>query len=69
MLDPIGVIHGRFQMLHHGHMEYLLAGKKRCQRLIIGISNPDEGCTFILRSISLQFLLRLDCELQSLLRD
>ncbi|MBQ3102654.1 MAG: adenylyltransferase/cytidyltransferase family protein [Oscillospiraceae bacterium] len=45
MLDPIGVIHGRFQMLHHGHMEYLLAGKKRCQRLIIGISNPDEGCT------------------------
>ena len=61
MLDPIGVIHGRFQMLHHGHMEYLLAGKKRCQRLIIGISNPDDvvfmgwfsggevfrsGCTF-----------------------
>lgn len=40
-MDEIGVIHGRFQMLHKGHMEYLLAGKKRCKRLIIGICNPD----------------------------
>ena len=41
MKDAVGVIHGRFQMLHYGHMEYLLAGKERCERLIIGISNPD----------------------------
>ena len=41
MKDAVGVIHGRFQMLHNGHMEYLLAGKERCERLIIGISNPD----------------------------
>lgn len=41
-MDKIGVIHGRFQMLHKGHLEYLLAGKKRCERLIIGISNPDK---------------------------
>ena len=41
MKDPVGVIHGRFQMLHNGHMEYLLAGKERCDYLIIGISNPD----------------------------
>lgn len=27
-MDKVGVIHGRFQMLHNGHMEYLLAGKK-----------------------------------------
>lgn len=40
-MDKIGVIHGRFQMLHHGHMEYLLEGKKRCEYLIIGIANPD----------------------------
>ena len=40
-MDKIGVIHGRFQMLHKGHMEYLLAGKERCERLIIGICNPD----------------------------
>lgn len=41
MKDPVGVIHGRFQMLHLGHMEYLLAGKERCEHLLIGISNPD----------------------------
>lgn len=45
MKDPIGVIHGRFQMLHKGHMEYLLAGKERCEKLIIGISNPDVTVT------------------------
>jgi len=36
-----GVIHGRFQGLHYGHMEYLLAGKERCDFLYIGITNPD----------------------------
>lgn len=40
-MDRIGVIHGRFQVLHKGHMEYLLEGKKRCKHLIIGICNPD----------------------------
>lgn len=40
-----GVIHGRFQGLHHGHMEYLLEGKKRCDFLYIGITNPDPGLT------------------------
>lgn len=45
MKDKIGVIHGRFQMLHKGHMEYLLAGKKRCDYLLIGIANPDVNLT------------------------
>lgn len=36
-----GVIHGRFQVLHLKHMEYLLTAKQRCKTLIIGISNPD----------------------------
>lgn len=44
-MDRIGVIHGRFQMLHIGHMEYLLAGKERCKYLIIGIANPDSYLT------------------------
>lgn len=44
-MDAVGVIHGRFQMLHKGHMEYLLAGKARCGHLIIGISNPDPTVT------------------------
>ena len=37
----LAVIHGRFQPLHIGHMEYLLAGKALCDVLIIGITNPD----------------------------
>jgi len=41
----IGVIHGRFQPPHLGHMEYLLAGKSRCQFLLVGIANPDPGLT------------------------
>jgi len=40
-----GVIHGRFQMLHIGHMEYLLEGKNRCDYLVIGITNPDPTLT------------------------
>jgi cytidyltransferase-like protein len=39
--EPVGVIHGRFQPLHLGHLEYLLAGKERCDTLIVGITNPD----------------------------
>lgn len=36
-----GVIHGRFQILHLKHMEYLLAAKMRCKVLYIGITHPD----------------------------
>lgn len=43
--EKIGVIHGRFQGLHYGHMEYLLEGKKRCDFLYIGITSPDPGLT------------------------
>jgi nicotinamide-nucleotide adenylyltransferase len=41
----IGVIHGRFQILHNDHLRYLLAGRDRCRRLVIGITNPDPGLT------------------------
>ena len=37
----IGVTHGRFQILHHDHLKYLLAGKALCRHLIVGITNPD----------------------------
>lgn len=36
-----GVIHGRFQVVHNDHLKYLLAGKARCRRLVVGITNPD----------------------------
>jgi nicotinamide-nucleotide adenylyltransferase/phosphinothricin biosynthesis protein PhpF len=37
----VAVIHGRFQPLHLGHLEYLLAGADRCRALVVGITNPD----------------------------
>jgi cytidyltransferase-like protein len=40
-----GVIHGRFQPLHAGHLEYLLAAKARCELLVVGITNPDPAAT------------------------
>ncbi|MCJ7646973.1 MAG: adenylyltransferase/cytidyltransferase family protein [Candidatus Lokiarchaeota archaeon] len=41
----IGVIHGRFQILHNDHMKYLMAGKNLCNHLIVGITNPDPTLT------------------------
>ena len=40
-----GVIHGRFQVLHNDHLKYLLAGKKLCHHLVVGITNPDPTMT------------------------
>ena len=32
-------------MLHKDHLTYLLAGKKRCRHLVIGITNPEPALT------------------------
>jgi cytidyltransferase-like protein len=40
-LAPYGIVLGRFQPFHVGHLEYLEAARRRCERLIVGISNPD----------------------------
>ncbi len=40
-----GVIHGRLQILHNDHVKFLLAGKKLCNHLIVGITNPDPTLT------------------------
>ena len=48
--EPIydtGVIHGRFQVLHNDHLKYLLAGKAHCNKLVVGITNPDPWLTKI----------------------
>lgn len=43
-----GIVLGRFQPLHLGHMEYLEAAASRCERLFIGITNPDiQGSEFV----------------------
>ena len=36
-----GMIHGRFQPFHTGHLEYLVAAAARCERLVVGITNPE----------------------------
>ena len=41
----IGVIHGRFQILHNDHIKYLMAGKQLCNHLVVGITNPDPFLT------------------------
>lgn len=44
-LAETGVIHGRFQVLHHDHLRYLLAGKALCRHLVVGVTNPDPTLT------------------------
>ena len=41
MTETTGVIHGRFQVLHNDHLKYIMAGKMRCNHLVVGITNPD----------------------------
>lgn len=43
--EKIGVVHGRFQVLHKGHMKYILGAKEKCDYLIIGICNPEVDLT------------------------
>jgi nicotinamide mononucleotide adenylyltransferase len=44
-LTPVGLVHGRFQVVHHDHLRYMLAGKNRCSHLVVGITNPDPVLT------------------------
>lgn len=41
----IGIVHGRFQPFHIGHLEYVLSAKEKCSYLYIGIANPDPSLT------------------------
>jgi cytidyltransferase-like protein len=36
-----GMIHGRFQPFHNGHLEYLQGAAAQCDELWVGITNPD----------------------------
>ncbi len=37
----LGLIHGRFQLFHNDHLNYVLLAKARCKKLIIGITSPE----------------------------
>ena len=36
-----GMIHGRFQPFHLGHLEYLRGAAERAEQMFVGITNPD----------------------------
>ena len=36
-----GMIHGRFQPFHNGHLEYLRGAAAHCDEIFVGITNPD----------------------------
>jgi nicotinamide-nucleotide adenylyltransferase len=36
-----GMIHGRFQPFHNGHLEYLRGACERSDEVFVGITNPD----------------------------
>jgi len=36
-----GMVHGRFQPFHNGHLEYLKGAAARCDEVFVGITNPD----------------------------
>ncbi len=40
-----GLVYGRFQVLHYGHMDYILSSLEKCEHLIIGICNPEKELT------------------------
>ncbi len=40
-----GMVHGRFQPFHFGHLHYTLEALRRSEHLIIGITNPDPSET------------------------
>jgi len=49
-LDEYGVVHGRFQPLHNGHVHYIQQGLEKCKVLIIGITNADPSQVFAEKS-------------------
>jgi cytidyltransferase-like protein len=39
----VGMVHGRFQPFHSGHLEYVRGAAARCERLLVGITSQDRS--------------------------
>lgn len=39
----LGFIHGRFQLFHNDHLRYALLAKQQCEKLIVGITSPENA--------------------------
>ena len=46
----LGFIHGRFQLFHNDHLKYALLAKEQCEKLIVGITSP-ENASLILEAV------------------
>lgn len=44
-MTPPGMVHGRFQPFHHGHLAYLRGAAARSDELYVGITDPDRRAT------------------------
>jgi cytidyltransferase-like protein len=40
-MNHLGMIHGRFQPFHNGHLEYLRGAASRSDEIFVGVTNPD----------------------------
>jgi len=47
MRHRYGMVHGRFQPFHLGHLEYALAALPRCEHLLIGVTNSDPSLAVV----------------------
>lgn len=42
-MAKLGFIHGRFQLFHNDHLKYALLAKDHCEKLIVGITSPENA--------------------------
>ncbi len=49
LMEKIGFIHGRFQLFHNDHLKYALAAKEQCEKLIVGITSPEN--TYLIHEV------------------
>lgn len=37
----LGFVHGRFQLFHNDHLNYVLEAKKQCNKIFVGVTSPE----------------------------
>lgn len=40
-MEELGFVHGRFQLFHNDHLQYVLSAKAQCKKIIVGITSPE----------------------------
>lgn len=42
-MEELGFVHGRFQLFHNDHLQYVLLAKQQCKKLIVGVTSPENA--------------------------